>query len=214
MLSTIGGLCVAGVLLVISLITKKTWLRNFVFGGVALWLIFYAVMLFGFSFASQEKELALKEPKAFCGFYLDCHMHAAVTGVRRAKTIGDRTANGEFYIVRVQIFSDAARATLGLITVDAHVVDRDKHEYARDSVAETQLPVQPLFEKQVGPEESFEKEIVFDLPPDIKDPRLDLREGLGIDHAIETVLVDDEDSILHKRQLFKLAEQTLAAGVK
>ena len=79
---TIGGLIVAAILLVIAIATRKTWLRNFVFGGVAVWFAFYVVMLIGFSLSSEEKVLGLNEPKQFCGFYLDCHLHAAVTGVQ------------------------------------------------------------------------------------------------------------------------------------
>jgi len=40
MLMTIGGLLVAGILLAVSIWTGKTWLRNFVFGGVAVWFVF------------------------------------------------------------------------------------------------------------------------------------------------------------------------------
>jgi hypothetical protein len=213
MLMTIGGLIVAAILMTVAIWTKKPWLRNFVLGGVAVWFAFYAVMLFGASLSSKETTLALNEPKAFCGFYLDCHMHTAVTGVRRAKAIGDKTANGEFYVVKVKVFSDAKQATLGMLTVDAHVIDEGRREFARDTLAETALGEQPPFEKQISPVESFEKEIVFDLPIDAKNPRLDIREGYGIDHAIETVLVDDEDSILHKRSLFKLEEQNQTAGM-
>ena len=198
MLMTIGGLIVAMVLLTGALFTKKTWLTKFTLGGVAVWFVFYVVMLFGFSFASAEKTLAMNEPKEYCGFYLDCHMHTSVKGVRTTKTIGGKTANGEFQIFKVEVFSDAVKATLGLITVDAHVVDASNREYSRDTEAEAQLPPQPDFEKQIGPEESFEKEIVFDLPVDVKEPRLDLREGYGIDRAIEAVLIGDEDSIFHK----------------
>lgn len=212
MLMTIGGLIVAGVLLVIALIAKKTWLRNFVFGGVAVWVVFYAVMLIGFSIFSKERKLAFNEAKAYCGFYLDCHMHTAVTGVRTAKTLGDRTANGEFYIVRVKVFSNAKQATLGLLTVNAQVFDDQNHAYQRDTTAEAKFGEQPPFEKQISPVESFEKEIVFDLPADVKNPRLDLREGYGIDHAIEYVLVDDEDSILHRRSFFKLTDQNETAS--
>ena len=213
MLMTIGGVIAAVILLIISLITKKTWLRNFVFGGVAVWFAFYAVMLLGFSLASKEKDLGLNEPKEFCGFYLDCHMHTAVTDVRKAKTLGDKTAKGEFYIVKVKVFSDAKQATLGLITVDAHVLDEQKREFQRDTEAEARLGEQPPFEKQISPVEKFEKEIVFDLPADVKNPRLDIREGYGIDTAIEAVLVGDEDSILHKRNYFKLEEQNQTAKV-
>jgi len=214
MMMTIGGLIVAALLFAVSVFTKKTWLRNFVFGGVAVWFVFYFGMLFGFSAASKEKDLALNEPKEFCGFYLDCHMHTAVTAVRTAKTIGNKTANGEFYIVKVKVFSDAKAATLGLLTVDAHVVDATGQKYDRDTVAESNLSPQPDFEKQISPVESFEKEIVFDLPETISNPRLDMREGYGIDHAIEAVLVDDEDSILHKRNYFKLEGQSQTAAVR
>lgn len=214
MMMTIGGLIVAAVLFAISIYTKKTWLRNFVFGGVAVWFVFYFAMLLGFSVTSKEKDLALNEPKEFCGFYLDCHMHTSVTDVRRAKTIGNKTASGEFYIVKVKVFSDAKAATIGLITVDAKVLDKQRHSYYRDLDAEAQLPPQPDFEKPISPVENFEKEIVFDLPGDIQNPRLDIREGYGIDHTIEALLVDDEDSVLHKRNYFKLMEPAQTAAVQ
>ena len=213
MLMTIGGLIAAGVLLAVSFFMKIVWLRKFTLGGIAVWLAFYFVMLLGFSLFSTEKTLAIGEAKEYCGFYLDCHMHTTVTGVRTAQTLGDRTANGKFYIVKVKVFSDAKRARLGLLTVDTHVVDGENREYSRDTRAEEKLPPQPAFEKQVGPEESFEKEVVFDLPADVKDPRLDIAEGFGIDKVIESVLVDDEDSILHKRNYFKLQEQNMTTGV-
>jgi hypothetical protein len=214
MLMTIGGVITALIVAVVALITKKSWLLKFTLAAVAVWFVFYAVMLIGFSAASKENVLGLNEAKAFCGFYLDCHMHTAVTGVRTTKQVGEREANGEFYIVTVKVFSDAKRAELGLLTVDAHVVDGRGGVYARDQLAENELPPQPPFEKKIGAAESVEKEIVFDLPADAVDPRLDIREGYGIDHLIEAVLVDDEDSILHKRTYFKLPEQTETAGVK
>src|SRR6185369_9329835 len=110
-----------------------------------------------FSLVSSERELSLNEPKQFCGFYLDCHMHTAVTDVRKAKTIGNKTAGGEFYIVTVKVFSDAKAATLGLLTVDAHVVDAVDQKYTRDMDAETALGPQPEFDKKISPIESFEK---------------------------------------------------------
>ncbi|MEP7214559.1 MAG: DUF4352 domain-containing protein [Acidobacteriota bacterium] len=211
---TIGGLIIAAILLAIAWLIDSVWLKKFVIGGVAVWVTFYVVMLLGASLRSTEKTLSFNEAKEYCGFYLDCHMLTAVTGVQRAKTIGDRTAKGEFYIVKVKVFSDAKRATLGLITVDAKVLDDQKRSYERDLAAEVNLGEQPLFEKQISPTESFEKEIVFDLPADVQNPRLDLREGYGIDHAIEAILIGDEDSIFHKRNYFKLSEQTAVAGGK
>jgi hypothetical protein len=65
-----------------------------------------------------------------------------------------------------------------------------------------------------APVESFEKEIVFDLPLDAKNPRLDLRDGRGIDNYLEAILIDDEDSIFHKRRYFKLEPQIQTANAK
>ena len=214
MLMTIGGVIVAAVLFVIALYTGKAWLAKFVFGGVGVWFVFYFAMLFGSSLFSSEKRLALGEPKAFCGFYLDCHMHTAVKDVQTAKSIGNKTAKGKFHIVTVEVFSDAVKATLGLHTVDTHVVDAGNRIYTRDMQAESQLSPQPSFETQIGPEESFKKMIVFDLPADVKDPLLDIRQGVGIDYVIESFLIGDEDSIFHKRSYFKLVEQIALASVK
>jgi hypothetical protein len=214
MLMTIGGTIVAAILLAVAVWKKKTWLRNFVVGGVAVWFVFYAVMLLAASFSSKEATLGLNQPKEFCGFYLDCHMHTAVTGVRRAKTIGDRTARGEFYVVKVKVFSDARQATIGLLTVDARVLDENRQEFVRDTEAESRLGEQPPLDERISPVESFEREIVFDLPGGVKNPRLDIREGYGIDHVIESVLIGDEDSIFHKRSLFELEEHNQTAAVK
>lgn len=214
MLMTIGGTITAAVLLVIAVWAKMAWLRNFVLGGVAVWYAFYLAMLFGASLTSKETTLALNEPKAFCGFYLDCHMHTAVTGVRKTKTIGDRTATGEFYVVEVKVFSDAVRARLNLPTPELIVVDGKGERYSRDLAAENKLGSQPPLDLTLGPEEELVRAVVFDLPAGIDSPRLDIREGYGVDRIIETVLVGDEDSFLHKRNLFKLEEQTVTAAVQ
>jgi len=214
MLMTIGVLIVGAISFVGALYAGKVWLRNFVCGGIAIWSVFYVLMLFGFSFMSTEQDLTFNEPKQFCGFYFDCHMHTAVTDVRKTKTIGNKRASGEFYIVTVKVFSDAKAATLGLLTVDAHVVDAADQKYTRDMDAERALGPQPNFDKKISPVETFEKAIVFDLPATIEDPRLDIREGYGIDHAIEAVLIDDEDSIFHGRNYFVLSEQRDTAGVE
>lgn len=205
---TIGGLIAAGVLLGIAVYTGKTWLRNFVFGGVAVWFVFYIAMLLGFSAMSEEKNLTFNEPKEFCGFYLDCHMHTSVTDVRRTKTIGDRTANGEFYVVTVKVFSDAKRETLGFGGLKLHVIDADGKRYPH--VPEVEKPDE-WFTRPVPAGSSFEREVVFDLPVDVQNPRLDMHDDQSL---VEKLLVDDEDSIFHKRNYFKLSEQTAFAGVK
>ena len=208
MAMTIGGLFVAAVLLVIAFWKRKGWLKKFVFGGVAVWFALYAVLLLGASLTSEEKTLGLGEPKEFCGFYLDCHMHASVSDVRKTKAIGDKTAKGEFYIVKVKIFSNAKRVDLGLDSPKFFVIDGNGKAYPR--VEEAENP-EPPFDKKIPAGGSFEKEVVFDLPADVKNPRLDVAEGIGIDKAFELILIGDEDSILHKRVRFSLEPQPQTA---
>jgi hypothetical protein len=214
LLMTIGGTILAAILLAISAWTKKSWLKHFVLGGVTVWFSFYIIIFLMGSIFSVEKTLVLNEPKAFCGFYFDCHLHTAVTNVRKTGTLGDNMANGEFYIVKVKVSSDAKRESLRLIGTEAKIVDEQKREFRRDREAEKFLGEQPEFEKMIAPTESFTKEIVFDIPADAKNPRLDLKDGDGIDNYIEAVLVDDEDSFWHKRNYFKLEEQPQAVSVK
>lgn len=216
MLMTIGGLVIAVILLAVAWLNESAWLKKLVLGGVAIWFAFYAMMLIGVSLMSKERLVAVGDTdgKAYCGFYLDCHMHTAVLEVRKTKTLGSRRANGEFNILTVRVFSNAGRAILRLSAVDAHVVDGAGHTYARDLSAEGELAPQPEFEITVGPNESFDKEIVFDLPTDVKNPLLDISEGIWIDRAIETFLIGDEDSAFYKRAYFKLSEQNERLGVK
>lgn len=217
MLMTIGGLVFATVLLVIALITKKTWLRNFVFGGVAVWLVCYVAMLFGFSLTSREKVLAAGEAKEYCGFYLDCHMHTAMTNVRTAKTLGSVSAKGTFYIANVKVFSDARNPAINLHLIEpkARVVMPNGAKIERDFAAESTLPTANVkLDQEIDNSQTIEKEIVFDVPADAANPKLLITEGYGIDKTIEHVLVGDEDSIFHAQTFFELREQNETASAE
>ena len=215
MLMTIGGLIAAIVLLIAALVTKTKWLRNFVLSGVVVWFAFYAVMLFGFSLTSAETVLAAGQPKEYCGFYLDCHMHTVVTGVRTATNIGGVAAKGIYYIANVKVFSDAknGNVALRLIAPKARVVLANGEKIKRDAAAEAKLPTANIrLDSDIHNNETIEKEIVFDLPPGAADPKLLVTEGYGIDKTIECVLVGDEDSIFHAKTFFDLSESPALAG--
>lgn len=89
---TICGSILAIILPVVAFWKKIAWLKNFVLGGVAVWFAFYIIIFLVSSIYSEEKTLALNEPKEFCGFYFDCHLHTAVSEVRKTKTLDGRTA--------------------------------------------------------------------------------------------------------------------------
>lgn len=201
MLLTVGGLFLAVLLMIVAGVTRQVWLAKFVFGAVGVWFGVYAVLLVTVSLSSAEKTLNLNEPKAFCGFYLDCHIRAVVTDVMKTKTFGNKTADGEFYVVRVKIFSDARRAELGLHAPELKVVDADGRRFKR--LADLENP-EMSWDMKVPAGNSFEKEAVFDLPENVSNPRLDIVEGVGVDKVFEMFLIGDEDSLWHKRSLFKL----------
>ncbi|MEP6922871.1 MAG: DUF4352 domain-containing protein [Pyrinomonadaceae bacterium] len=211
MLMTVGGLIFAVVLLTIAFWTKKSWLKHFVFGGVTVWFIAYAFLFFTASFFSQEQTLGFNEPKEFCGFYFDCHMHTAVTDMQKTKTFGGKTATGEFYIVKIKVSSDAKREPLNLTAPNFEVLDESGKRYPRDTSLEKP---EPSWEEKVPAGGSFEKEIVFDLPENVQNPRLDASEGYGVDKVIEAVLIGDEDSIGHKRAFFKLENSQQTAHLQ
>ena len=211
LLMTICGLAAATILLIYAFWTKTNWLKSFVSGGVVIWLTGYLILLFAGSFYSEEKTLSFNQPKEFCGFYFDCHLHAAVKGVRRTKTFCAMTAQNEFYIVKVKVFNDAKRASLELIKPTFTVIDAQgrKFEPSEDLTVTIETP---KFEEKIPAGGSVEEEIAFDLPADAQNLRLDVREGYGIDHAIEAVLIGDEDSLGHKRSYFKIEPEIETAG--
>ena len=134
--------------------------------------------------------------------YLDCHLHTVVIGVRTSKTIGSRTANGMFTVVNVKVFLDARNPNIRfrLLEPEAVAIDPSGKTYSRDTDAEAALPSAGVsLGADIKGSQTIEKEIVFDLPENVAAPRLLITEGYGVDKWIESMLIGDEDSILHKR---------------
>jgi hypothetical protein len=214
---TIGGLVAAAIVLIAALFTKKRWLVRFTLAGVAVWLVFYAAILLGYSAVSKDRVLSVGEAKEFCGFYLDCHMHVKLTSVRTTDRIGDRAAKGTFYVVGLRVFSDAKNPNIPfrLIEPRAMIEVDDTTSIKRDLDAEALLPTAAVdLGGDIKGRETIDKEIVLDVPATLADPKLSIAEGYGIDSAIEAILIDDEDSIRHARTYFDIREQDLASGVK
>jgi len=99
MLMTIGGLILAAVLLGIAWLNDSAWLKKFVLGGVAIWLIFYIAMLLGFSFTSTEKTLQFGEARVLR--ILSRLPHAHGSDKCRSKQ-NSREQNGEWRVLYSQ----------------------------------------------------------------------------------------------------------------
>jgi hypothetical protein len=176
--------------------------------GMGAWLGVYAAALLIVSLSSREQTLGLNEAKAFCGFYLDCHLHASVVNVQKVKSLGalpdQRVAQGVYYVVTVRISSDARRATLKPHRLAATVVDSLGNVYERSSEGEKALDRTIPFEQPVGPGGFYTKDIVFDLPSNVQTPRLLITEGPWVGRLVERFLIGDEDSLFHKKTTFQL----------
>jgi hypothetical protein len=152
------------------------------------------------SVRSHARVLAPGNVTRFCGFYLDCHMGAAVVDVRRTPSLGappnEVRAAGEFYVVTLSVTSDARRATLRLDNPPAVIVDALGSVYQRSALGERALAtaVGPAIrlDHPVPGDSHFTTPLVFDLPLDVRRPRLLLTDGSPIARLIEQLLAGDE----------------------
>ncbi len=184
--------------------------------GGAAWTVLYATGLVAVSLGSREVVLSPGARKAFCGFYLDCHLGAAVAAARTVEAIGDLRPQGRFLIVTLRISSDARAATLRPYGLHVELLDAEA-VLARVPEAEAALArlegtgdPAPL-ERDVAPGGSYLVDVVFDVPADpapagaVAPRRLLVQEGwTGVDRLVEGVLIGDEDSFLHRKTLFAL----------
>ena len=162
----------------------------------------YGGLLLAVSLTSEPKVLAHGEAKRFCGFYFDCHMAVQVDQVQRAERLGEARSSGAFYVVGLRVSSDAREATLQLARPEIVVVDADGRVYERSADGEAALASVsgdpgPLV-RPVAAGASFLRPIVFDLPAEVREPRLLVRDFSGVDRVLEAILIGDEDSFLHK----------------
>jgi hypothetical protein len=107
-----------------------------------------------------------------------------------------------YYVIRLKVSSDARRATLHLGRPTVQVVDSEGISYARVESAERALAREsgdslPLTRAVAAGESSFYN-LVFDLPREIREPRLHVSDPTGVDRVLEGILIGDDDSILHR----------------
>ncbi len=199
----LGGLLVAG-----AAIAWRAGLAR-VAGALAACALglgaLYLVTVAGVSLATPSRTLPPGQAKHFCGFYLDCHLGASVDSARAVTSIGpdgrECWARRRYWIVTLRISSDAKRATLTPYGLDVTLVDEHGRRYPRDHDAELALlgerAARPL-EEPLRAGESYIHTLVFDLPTAVARPALEVAERGFPDQLIESVLIGDEDSLLHR----------------
>lgn len=206
-------LLVLGFALIYSLLKKKSRLRKLSLVTLAFIAGLYLFVLLAFSFASSDQLLAQGQEKHFCE--LDCHLAYSVTSVQATKTLGDPpnqlTAAGTFRVVTIKTRFDENTISRNrgddLLYPNSRVVtvsDANGNEYFPSAeahrVLEASRAAGTAMTIPLRPGETYSTTLVFDLPADVKDPTLWIREGETITHLI----IGHENSPLHKKTRFQI----------
>ena len=166
------------VVVAIAAFTGRPRLLTAAAGGTAAWLVCYALALLAGPALTRQRTLGLGDELSFCG--LDCHLHLAVTDVRRD---GDVT-------VRLRFRSDAKAAPEYPSHLRVRVLDAAGHQYAPQPVVE----LEPL---AAGAE--YAREFHFPIPAGATAERLVATWGDWPDYFVpgpENALVQRRRSIL------------------
>ena len=202
---------------------RRTTARNLALAAALLTLLYGGGVVVA-SASSQERVLAPGETKWFCGFYIDCHLGVSLQKSETATSIsgpaGRVPAQGRFHIVTLRLHNNAKNPSLDMMMYRPRVeiVDAAGIRYRRSTAAESAIaggrwPAPLALETRV-PHKPVDATVVFDLPPDVRAPRLAISEGWIVDRIIELGLVNDENSILHKRTYIALDPNDLRAAMR
>lgn len=202
-----------GLALIYSLVKKNYKLRELAVNLLLVVVGAYLVVLIIFSFASSEKILARGQEKHFCE--IDCHLAYSVTEVNERKTLGDApdqvTAAGTFRVVTIKTRFD--ETTISRNRGDRLLYPNSRVVTIGDESGKQYFPVadaQGVLEKShaagtamtipLRPGESYSTTLVFDLPTDIKNPTLLIREG----ESVTRLVIGHENSPFHKKTKFQI----------
>lgn len=206
-------LFVAGIIILHALKTKRRGRAHIVFFSAIGLLGIYIWAVVAFSLASSQKVLARGEEKYFCE--LDCHLAYSVLNVRTAKTLGEAgkqaTARGLFYVVTVRTRFDEqtiaprrGNQPLHPNPRALHVFDEAGNEYGLSAEGQRALEssqgIGTPLSTPLRPGEFYTTELVFDLPADVRNPRLLINEDGVVTHFI----IGHENSLLHKKTEFQI----------
>ncbi len=183
-------------------------------GGAAIIALVYGGGVLVASAASTEQTLVPGDVKWFCGFYLDCHLGISVKRAERVAELpsaaGTIKPAGSFHVLTLRLHNNAKNPNIDMLLYrpDARIIDALGNEYTRSTAGEAALeggdrPGALGAETKVT-HTPVDATIVFDLPANIQQPRLQVSEGWIVDRIIELGLINDENSIFHKRSVFSI----------
>jgi hypothetical protein len=184
----------------------------------ALVIVFgYSATLFGASLVSQELTLPPGNEKYFCE--VDCHLAYSVTGMQTASVIDGGQVSplrvqGSFVIVSVRTRFDEntisrhrGNGPLVPSPRETTLVDEAGHSYPISQNGQQALSDSGKaglkMTQALRPGESYISKLAFDVPRDARNLRL-LIASPTEPRWIGSVLIGDEDSVLHKKVFLAL----------
>lgn len=173
------------------------------------WTVLYLAALLAVSLGSDDQVLGWDADKRFCGFYIDCHRQVGVAAVEVFDSLPAARPAGRWHVVTLRVGSDAKVARLRFYEPRVVIrTDGGRRTFTRSAAGEAALarlrgPQRPLTD-ELSPGGSYTTAVVFDLPSDARDPRLDVTDRPCLDRAVEFILIGDEDSFLHARTTIRL----------
>ena len=185
------------------------WIAGFGLAAVAI----YAGLLFSSSAASKERLLTLGEKKYFCE--IDCHLAYSVEGTEINRQLGPPArplrARGRWHVVRLRTWFDeeTVSSRRGADPIQpkprrVYVADAAGTRYAPSAEGAAALAaigrISAPLTQTLRPGESYVTLLVFDLPEDVRAPRL----FVGAKDPITFLLIGHEESPSHAKIWFRL----------
>jgi hypothetical protein len=188
---------------IVAVLTRKYRFARF--AGIAAVVIVagYGILWLGVAAASHNKTLQAGGWKYFCE--ADCHIAYQVESTQFASTIGPEakpaTARGQFVIVRLKTWFD--ERTISPTRGNSPLTPDPRTVQLVDDAGYRYLPLERMAAKLGGvstpmndplrPGESYETNLIFDIPPGAKNPRLLISD----EDPMSRLLIDHENSPLH-----------------
>ena len=207
----LGAVFVTGVSVLIALfgvVRRSKLFARIGIGTAGAVIAGYLLLLCGASLASSEKVLPPGGWKYFCE--LDCHIGYSIAGVETRSALGPElqqiSPQGQFVTVRLKIWFDEHTISPwrgdAPLTPNARrvaLVDGNARRYEESAVAEAKLSRGSTgavsLRQPLRPGQSFEKDLVFDVPKDAVNLRLLITE----DDPETALIIGHENSLLHRK---------------
>lgn len=204
-LATVLGVCMCSVWAVVALLVRQ-WRRALRLVFVALvWLTAYIAVMIAVSLLSPQRTLARGQELCFDDICL------SVVQARVVDSLGmppKRSGPVRYWLVTVRMRSAARGATQRNGALDVRLVDSNGQSYQPSTVGQRALSAEDRsafarglpWVQQLAPDQTAQREIVFQLPSSVTAPMAEITEGAWISAWV----VGDQNSLFAKKVHFLL----------